>query len=208
MNAYMKEFAKDARPLFIGLVLAADVVAAVVLGGLRGYHLSMLYYFLGGLLFFFIIEYFIHRFILHGLMKIVLPKAYEGHVQHHIEPTEMKYLLTPNLYNIPGYIAVWVVGWLLTRNVPCMAAFVVGTSLSQLNYEWTHFVSHRPIIPRTRWGKWMKKFHLLHHYKNENYWFGVTHPTMDILFHTDPDRDSVPKVDPPTELPARHRGLF
>lgn len=198
MSAQVKEFAKDGRPLFIGFVCLADIVIAAA-----SYHNWLWLALAAGLVFFFVIEYFIHRFILHGLMKAVLPQAYEGHVRHHIEPTTMKFMLTPNVYNVPGYVAIWVVGWLITRNVPIMAAFIVGVSLAQLNYEWTHFVSHRPIVPKTAWGKWMKKFHLLHHYKNEHYWFGVTHPTLDHLFRTDPDKDTVPLVPPPTEVPPR-----
>ncbi|GIO01507.1 hypothetical protein J5TS2_21750 [Brevibacillus halotolerans] len=26
--------------------------------------------------------------------------------------------------------------------------------------------------------------HLWHHYKNENYWYGVTNPALDLLFCT------------------------
>lgn len=199
MNQHLKEFFSDTRPVFIGLVFLAEI--AVV--WYTGYSNWLWLAFVAGLFFFFVIEYFIHRFILHGLMKAVLHKAYEGHVRHHMTPTEMKYLLTPNVYNLPGYVAIWIAGWLLTKNPSLIAALVAGISLSQLNYEWTHFVSHRPIVPRTSWGRWMKKFHLLHHYKNEHYWFGVTHPAMDVLLRTDPEQKSVATISPPTEVPVR-----
>lgn len=186
---YVKEFATDRRPLFIGVVFVVDFAATVA-----NYRNILWLFILSGAAFFFLIEYFIHRFILHGLMRAILPRAYEGHVQHHLQPTEMRFLLTPNTYNLPGYAAIWLVSWLVTGRPAVTAAFVSGICLAQLNYEWTHFVSHRPIVPRTAMGRWMKKFHLLHHYMNENYWFGVTHPTMDVLFHTSPNRHNVEHV--------------
>lgn len=197
-GTYVREFARDQRPLFISAVFAVDIVYAAT-----DYSNWMWLGVLSGLVFFFLIEYFIHRFILHGLMRKILPKAYEGHVQHHLKPAELKYLLTPNIYNVSGYVAVWFVTWLVTGHAAITAAFVAGVCLAQLNYEWTHFVSHRPIVPRTAMGRWMKKFHLLHHYMNENYWFGVTHPTMDALFHTSPDKTNVDRIGVPTNV-AKH----
>lgn len=195
---YFREFATDSRPLFIAAVFAVNLAVWAY-----RYHNWLWFVVLAGLLFFYIIEYFIHRYILHGLMRTVLPRAYEGHVHHHIEPTQMKYLLTPNVYNLPGYIAIWLGTWAVTGRTSVAAAFVCGVCVGQLNYEWTHFVSHRPIVPRTAIGRWMKKFHLLHHYMNERYWFGVTHPTMDVLFHTAPDKHSVDHVAPPTKYLPR-----
>ena len=37
----------------------------------------------------------------------------------------------------------------------------------------------------------MKKVHLWHHFKNENYWFGVTNPGMDHLVGTYQNEKSV-----------------
>lgn len=192
---YVREFASDQRPLFIAAVFVMDFLYAAT-----DYHNWMWIGILAGVVFFFLIEYFIHRYILHGLMRRMLPKAYEGHVQHHLTPTQIKYLLTPNVYNLSGYVAIWIVTWLVTGHAAATAAFVCGVCLAQLNYEWTHFVSHRPIVPRSRVGRWMKKFHLLHHYMNENYWFGVTHPTMDVLFHTSPDKRRTDHIVPPGEV--------
>jgi 4-hydroxysphinganine ceramide fatty acyl 2-hydroxylase len=183
MQAYVREFATDRRVLFI----AAEFVLAAVLALATPWSGATFLWFLGGILFFFFVEYLIHRFILHGILRYLLPPAYKGHVMHHAHPTEMQYLLTPNVYNVPSYAAVWLMVWLITRDLHVTATFIAGTSAYQLYYEWTHYVSHRPIIPKTPWGRWMKKFHLLHHYKNEDYWFGVTHPTMDVLFGTHVD---------------------
>jgi sterol desaturase/sphingolipid hydroxylase (fatty acid hydroxylase superfamily) len=58
-------------------------------------------------------------------------------------------------------------------------------------YEWKHYVAHRPIKPKSRLGKWVKKMHILHHYKNENFWYGVSTPFVDVLFGTLKDEKEV-----------------
>lgn len=60
-----------------------------------------------------------------------------------------------------------------------------------LMYEWKHFIAHVPIKPKTKFGRWVKKLHLLHHHKNENYWYGVSTPFVDVLFGTLKDEKEV-----------------
>jgi len=43
----------------------------------------------------------------------------------------------------------------------------------------------------TRWGRFLKRFHRLHHYKNERHWFGVTHPFVDSVVGTWPAASEV-----------------
>ncbi|MBX6353364.1 MAG: sterol desaturase family protein [Thermoflavifilum sp.] len=200
MNAYLREFWTDKRVLFISFefLLALAISIATPGAGLG----RSAPWFVGGIVFFFFAEYLIHRFILHGILRYILPPAYKGHVLHHARPTDMEWLLTPNVYNIPSYAAVWLIVWLITRDWHATSTFIAGTSCYQVYYEWTHYVSHRPIIPKTPWGRWMKKFHLLHHYKNPHYWYGVTHPTMDVLFGTHVDWHNVQ-----TERTAEEPGM-
>jgi sterol desaturase/sphingolipid hydroxylase (fatty acid hydroxylase superfamily) len=181
MNPYVKEFWTDRRPQFISLMLLVYLISGLV----TGYQKWTLVALVGGLLLFFVIEYFIHRFFLHGLFSVIYPVAYKGHEAHHKDPKAMKYLLTPNSYNIPYHFLLWIVFSLATGSFHLGSVMMVGFTAYQLWYEWIHFVSHRPIVPRTAFGKWMKKFHLLHHYKHEGRYYGVTHPTFDILFGTD-----------------------
>lgn len=72
----------------------------------------------------------------------------------------------------------------MTGNPGLAAGFAVGSLGLLLYYEGSHYVSHRPIAPLTPWGRWMKKYHLWHHFKNEHDWYGVTNPSMDLLFGT------------------------
>ncbi len=56
--------------------------------------------------------------------------------------------------------------------------------LGLLWYEWVHYVAHIAYVPRTPFGRWIKKYHLWHHFKNERLWFGVTNPSMDFFGRT------------------------
>jgi 4-hydroxysphinganine ceramide fatty acyl 2-hydroxylase len=180
--AHLKEFLTDRRILFlismciiycITCLLSADYHWIWVAAG-------------SGIIFFYIIEYIIHRFILHGYFGKWLPKAYQGHEKHHEHPNDITYLLTPNIYNVSYHIGFSSVAFLVTWDIHLACAFMVGITVYQLYYEWSHFVTHRTIVPLTPWGKWMKKFHLLHHFKSSNHYFGVTNPSIDIVVGTYP----------------------
>ncbi len=93
-----------------------------------------------------------------------------------------------------------MIGFLISGELAFGLALFVGAACTLLYYEWTHFIAHRPVQPKSAWGKWVKKLHLLHHYKNENYWFGVTNPSMDYLFGTMKDGKDVSKSETARKL--------
>lgn len=54
--------------------------------------------------------------------------------------------------------------------------------LGALIFFVAEYVTHRFAFHAA--GRWMKKYHLLHHYLNERLWYGVTNPSMDLLART------------------------
>ena len=60
-------------------------------------------------------------------------------------------------------------------------------------YEWCHFLIHTPYRPHARYYRSIWRGHRLHHYKNEQYWFGVTSTLGDQLLRTAPDQAEVSK---------------
>ena len=50
-----------------------------------------------------------------------------------------------------------------------VTALALGTT-----YGWIHYLCHSAWRPRSRWYKTLWRLHRLHHFKNENYWMGVT----------------------------------
>lgn len=139
-------------------------------------------------------EYFTHRFLFHmsppkhgQLLKLMKRLHYD----HHRDPSDLHLLFLPIWYSLPMFVIVVIVVEALTKSSHLTVAVATGAIATLLYYEWIHFVAHRPIIPLTPWGKWMKKIHLWHHFKNEHYWFGVTSPLYDVVMHTFPDEKSV-----------------
>jgi 4-hydroxysphinganine ceramide fatty acyl 2-hydroxylase len=140
-----------------------------------------------GALLFFLTEYSTHRFLLHApplKNPFVLRMQHRLHYDHHVEPERLDLLFLPPWFLFPA-LAIFVAAYFaIARNVAVVAALVLGNLLGLLYYEWVHYVAHIPYRPRTPVGRWMKKYHLWHHFKNEHLWFGVTNPSMDFVWRT------------------------
>ncbi|MFC4767100.1 sterol desaturase family protein [Effusibacillus consociatus] len=149
---------------------------------------------LTGVLLWYVSEYTTHRFLFHApppKNKWLLRLLNRLHYAHHELPNELHLLFLPVWYSIPNFFIVWLLAYAVTHSSILSFSVVAGGVGCLLYYEWVHFVAHRPIKPRTPWGKWMKKYHLWHHYKNENFWFGVTNPGMDKIMGTYEDEKHV-----------------
>ena len=133
---------------------------------------------------FFISEYTTHRFTFHAppqRHRVVLALQHRLHYDHHVDPPRLDLLFLPVWFVVPTAAAFALVYWAITRNVALTAALLSGSLLALTYYEWVHYVAHISYVPITPWGRWMKKYHLWHHFKNEKKWFGVTNPTMDFV---------------------------
>lgn len=180
MAGYFREFCSDSRPRVVaGMGLVYFLYAAIT-----GWTLVSWAALAAGLLFFWVAEYVIHRVLLHGIGRKLMPKAYRSHVDHHEHPDRLDFMLTPNRYNVTVHPALLLLFGLTLQSVHLGAAFMGGFAAYQLYYEWAHFVSHRPVTPGTRWGRAVKKHHLLHHYKSAQAFYGVTNRTIDRLLGT------------------------
>jgi 4-hydroxysphinganine ceramide fatty acyl 2-hydroxylase len=179
---HLKEFLTDRRILFLLSVLTIYIISALLSKNFKGLWIAAI----NGIIWFYLVEYIVHRFILHGYFAKWMPKAYKGHDMHHENPNDIEYLLTPNIYNISYHIGFGFTVYLVTQDIQLACAFMLGITVYQLFYEWSHFVTHRSIRPLTPWGRWMKKFHLLHHFKSSNHYFGVTNPSIDMIVGTYP----------------------
>lgn len=139
---------------------------------------------LSGVVLFIVLEYIVHRYILHEFPHL-LPDAYQGHVAHHQYPQEIQYLFGPVKYDVAAYLLMFGLAYLITGcNVNLAFSVVLGSSVFQVYYQWKHYVSHRPIKPLTPWGRRIKKWHLLHHHLDENSFYGVTNFFVDVVMGT------------------------
>jgi hypothetical protein len=137
-----------------------------------------------GALVFFGSEYTTHRFMFHAPPQrnaFVLKLQHRLHYDHHVTPDELGLLFLPVWFVIPVASLTFGIFFAVTRDLSTSAAMLLGAVLGLFYYEWVHYVAHIPFVPKTRFGRWIKKYHLWHHFKNERMWFGVTNPSMDVV---------------------------
>jgi hypothetical protein len=139
-----------------------------------------------GAVLFFASEYGFHRYAFHappGRGAILLLQR-RLHYDHHVDPARLDLLFLPLWFVIPNLAVTAAMAWLVWPEWQEIAALLAGTSAAILYYEWVHYVAHIPYRPRTAWGRWIKKYHLWHHFKNERLWFGVTNPSFDFAMRS------------------------
>jgi 4-hydroxysphinganine ceramide fatty acyl 2-hydroxylase len=147
-----------------------------------------------GALVFFVSEYTTHRFAFHGppsSVPFILKMQHRLHYDHHIDPPTLDLLFLPLWFVIPMALAYYGVFLLISHSVAVAASALFGVLCATFYYEWVHYVAHTSFTPVTPVGKYMKKYHLWHHFKNEHYWFGVSNPSMDFVGATYRDHDNV-----------------
>jgi len=140
-----------------------------------------------GALVFFSAEYTTHRFLFHArptTIPFVLRLQHLLHYDHHVDPTKLDLLFLPLWFTLPVAALYFIVYVAIVRDASLAASLVFGSIFALTYYEWVHYVAHTPFIPKTRIGRYIKKYHLWHHFMNERFWFGVTNPSMDILMRT------------------------
>lgn len=153
------------------------------------------------------VEWMIHVYLLHAKpfrlagRQIDLLAARE-HRSHHRSPAVLVGVLIPR-YAVglfAGQIALtlWAISFpvhlILGGDRLAFAATGLVVAYAILaTYEWCHFLIHTPYRPRGRYYRAIWRSHRLHHFKNENYWFGVTSTVGDRLLRTAPDQSQVEK---------------
>ena len=149
-----------------------------------------------GALVFFSSEYTTHRFLFHARpSKIgwVQKLQHRLHYDHHIDPPKLALLFLPVWFTVPVTILYFGVYYAIVHNVGLAASLMFGSLVALTYYEWVHYVAHIAFNPKTPFGKYVKKYHLWHHYKNEHLWYGVTNPSMDFVMGSYKNVDDVEK---------------
>ena len=178
------------------MIMSIFLLSAFVYLIIEGLKVDYLLFALVGLLIFSISEYSTHRFFFHKKApknRLFLRFLKRLHYDHHQYPDQLHLLFMPIWYSTPQFALITYVVFLVSHSLPSAISVAVGLMMMLLIYEWKHFKAHQPGKAKTKFGSWLKKTHLLHHYKNENYWFGVTNPFVDMLFGTLKDEKEVPK---------------
>lgn len=149
---------------------------------------------LGLFVFWPLLEWLIHVFMLHykplqlGGRRIdfLLPRT---HREHHADPWWLDRVFIPGhifpLVLPPLLIAVW----LLAPGPEAALSWLAVFFLFALNYEWTHYLAHIRWSPPIGYYQRRVRAHRLHHFRNENLWWGVSRGEADWLLRTAPAVD-------------------
>jgi sterol desaturase/sphingolipid hydroxylase (fatty acid hydroxylase superfamily) len=129
-------------------------------------------------------EYVLHRFVFHWDAKIKLGKrvVFMFHGLHHDDPQDPTRLVMPP---VPAILIMFLLWKFFALIVPAhyldlfMSFFTVG----YLCYDYIHYATHH--FPMTNpIGKYLRKYHLQHHFSHERSKYGVSNPLWDYVFRT------------------------
>ena len=154
------------------------------------------------------VEWTIHKFLLHAPEDSWRTRQLDSstsHRQHHEDPSDMDHVLLQTPYAaafavaIAGFTAMWSIPMAAAIGWPIGLTFLSGlvASLWTLaHYEWVHLIVHTRHRFRSRYYRRLARNHRFHHYRNENYWLGVTSNSGDRLLMTLPkSKSDVPLSD-------------
>ncbi len=148
--------------------------------------------FLLGLFLWTLAEYTLHRFVFHfpAKGKKMERIIFLFHGIHHAQPQIKTRLVMPPVVSIP-LAAIFYGLFVLLFNVifkiplwvaPVFSGFIIG----YLVYDLTHYATHH-FPMRSGYAKFIKRYHMQHHYKTPDKRFGVSSPLWDMVFSTKPE---------------------
>ncbi len=143
-------------------------------------------------------EYGLHRFVMHEMRGRGLPSV--EHLKHHADVT----YFSPASKKLASAAGTTAVAYPLTAALAgrrWATAFTVGLIGAYFGYEVAHRRAHTH-PPRNRYGRWVRRSHLHHHFGSPMRNFGVTTPVWDRLAGTydDPGVVTVPRRMAPVWL--------
>ena len=136
-----------------------------------------------------LVEYLIHRFVLHSrfLYRSPLTAALwkRIHFDHHQDPHRLDVLFGSPLTTLPTILGILVpLGWFVGGGAAGAAVAVATGMLVTCLYEFCHCVQHLNFKPRSRLLRRMKELHLAHHFHDEGGNYGITSFVVDRAFST------------------------
>lgn len=131
------------------------------------------------------VEYLLHRYTLHSQLFYRLPvtaKLWRRlHYDHHMDPDDLSVLFAAFYSTLPLIFVIATVPGFLLFGVAGAASATAGGFVALIFYEFFHFSAHLPWHTSSRILRRMRRYHLLHHYHNENGNFGIVTNVVDRL---------------------------
>ncbi len=164
-------------PVVLGLFIAAGAWAGLAWG-------AAVLWALLGLILWTLTEYLLHRFVFHYRPRSAFGRKmhFMAHGIHHLDPWDPTRLVFPPLvgFLVAGAIfALLLLPLAMAQALATMAGLLTG----YIVYDMTHYYTHHA-RPKSRWGKYLKAWHLAHHHKWPRRMYGVSSPFWDLVFRT------------------------
>lgn len=140
-----------------------------------------------------LIWYLLHRFVLHSQYLYKSPnfaKVWKRiHFDHHSDPNDLRVLFGALHTTLPT-VAVFTlpIGWLIDGLPGAILALSSGVIVTMF-YEFCHCIQHLHYTPNLKFFRTIKRYHLLHHFRNEHGNYGITNYFWDKLLGTYYDKD-------------------
>jgi sterol desaturase/sphingolipid hydroxylase (fatty acid hydroxylase superfamily) len=137
-----------------------------------------------GLLIWTLAEYVLHRYLFHYLGPRLWQRRlhFVLHGVHHDFPQDADRLVMPLGASVP-IGALFYIGIRLVFGPILVDAIFVGFGIGYLTYDGTHYAIHH-FRMSSRYGKWIKRHHMVHHHTGAHARWGVSSPLWDWVFGT------------------------
>jgi sterol desaturase/sphingolipid hydroxylase (fatty acid hydroxylase superfamily) len=174
---------RKAAPLYVCTAVALGLGLVAGREGYSAWSIALLL--VSGFLSWSLIEYGLHRFIFHydAQSRLGRQLLYHAHLAHHEDPEATKQHLASLFLSGPIAIGYWLLAWAATGSWAAASCLFIGMADGYLFYQWLHFQCHHG-KSRLRVLRYLRRYHLLHHYKTPELRFGVTSPFFDLIFGT------------------------
>lgn len=141
--------------------------------------------FIAGVLFWTLTEYVLHRWVFHYHPKSEIGQKihFLVHGIHHDYPRDSTRLVMPLLVSIPLAVLFYFafVGILGTYANGSFFGFIVGYMV----YDSIHYATHH-LPMKSKFGRFLKTYHMRHHYQDSDTAYGVSNPLWDYVIGTVP----------------------
>jgi sterol desaturase/sphingolipid hydroxylase (fatty acid hydroxylase superfamily) len=136
-----------------------------------------------------LVEYALHRYVLHHV-----PYIKEMHEAHHDDQRAL--IVTPVWLSLGSFAGFLVLPMWLVANPTVTVGVTAGMMLGYFCFEGVHHVLHHLRIQPGTYAYRLKRRHMLHHHFDDGGNFGVTNGFWDMVFGTDVKvRGSAPSGD-------------
>lgn len=159
--------------LFFAIVTVPPIATLFLL--INKHWIFQLIAFAGGLFCWTFIEYFIHRFMMHGKEKEEYHKSF--HFHHHVKGTIFTTNAKRMLYSL-GAVTLTCISIFISSYFFLFAGIATGLAI----YSYMHVLLHKSWA--SKWIGGLQKFHMNHHFGQTEKCFGVTNTWWDRIFNT------------------------